>query len=257
MITNIKKTAPDTLEAVFMSFRTFLPERSNTNVTILDAWIKTFDAQTISQSALYTRIGQISDLLEEINIQIESMSNLSDPRKARARSVISNFLPTVTLRTLFHDGWNIRENCSVENCGSLGLLGDALRPKFSENVLSSEDIEDILSVLSEVRTSLDDDRLPLRLRISLQRQIDILIWRLKHPDFETLQQASDALGRVTLSANQLERLCPDDDSREHASEVRGKLLGCFQKTVDVMERGAKGVVAVKIAHDALAPLLGT
>lgn len=257
MIDCVKKTAPDTLEAVFMSFRTFLPNGPNDNVRILDMWIRTFDAVTVSQSALYARIGQIADLLEEINIQIESMSSLTEPRKARARSVVSNFLPTVTLGNILVNGWSIRDNCSVENCGSLGFLGDALRPKFSENVLSSEDVSEILSALSEIKTSLDDDRLPLRLRISLQRQIDILIWRLKYPDFETLQQASDALGRATLTANQLQRLCPDDDSLERASKVREKLLGCFQKTVDVMERGAKGVVAVKIAHDAAVALLGT
>ena len=250
------KTSPDILETVFMSFRNFLPNASNTNITILMAWEKTFEAGLIGQSALFARIGEISEILEEVNLQISSLDNLSEARKVRARSVVSLFIPAVTLANINNNAWSMTSNCSVENCGSLGFLGDALRPHFSENVLSEQDVSEILGVLEEVKTLLNQNDFPLRLKIILKRKLDVLIWRLKHPEFETLQQASDALGQATLTANQMERLWPIDSSREAAADMRRKLFECFKKTSEVAERGGKMVVAGKIIYDVAKPLLG-
>jgi len=250
-----ERTSPDILESVFMTFREFLPNSPHTGKTILSAWINTFDGADVSQSAIFLRIGQISELLEEVNLQINSLTALTEPRKARARSVVSSFMPTVTLSTLHHDAFSVFQNCSVENCGSLGLLGDALRPSFSENILSKEDVAEILEALAEIKELLNGGGLPLRLQIILRRQIDVLIWRLKHPEFETLQQAADALGSATLSANHMEKLCRDESGRERAVEARTKLMGCLTKTIEVMERGGKFIAAGNLLYDAVKPIL--
>ena len=257
MDVELRKTLPDILETVFMCFRGNLPKTDAENVSIYDVWKKTFEGASIRQSEMYTRIGQILDMLEETLAQVEVSSNLSEARKLRARSVVSLFIPTVTLFKLHLNGWSVVHNCSIENCGSLGLLSDALRSRFSENVFTQTDVSDILEVLQTVRALLDDVALPLRLRINLQRQIDSLIWRLQHPEFESLQQATDALGRATLSANYLERLSPDEASREKSGDVRDKLITCLTKAVGVMERGSKVVVAGKLLHDTIKPLLGS
>ncbi|BCI66002.1 hypothetical protein [Acetobacter aceti] len=233
-------TTAEILEAIFLKFSALLSDTQGTNVSVFDIWKNTFSSDFSPPSnEIFIKIIDISDALISLTQQVDSSTIMKENQKLFAKSTIEIFSPTTVILKLNSYAREYISTITQESCGRLGIIAHSLASEFSQNVLTQNTVDEIIAELSEIYDLLDDENLPLKLRNRLRRHIQAVIWRLKNPDCESIQEAYEEMAKITIIADEMNRLCNPSNENSKMSDIGEKSLNIFKKIRSCIEFGYK------------------
>lgn len=227
------------------------------NIGMIDVWGKVFfNDVDINYNIMYKRILGIQDVLDNLIEQIRMSRKMRETQKTPAINTVQCFYQFVDMRKIGRPAIGFRSECTVDACGRLGFLGHALEVECPEVSLQQEGLEEIVEELERIYADLDDQALPWLLSQRLRKKIKAILWRLKHPEWESLQEAYEAIGTLTLIADEMEKLCPDQEGKEKAHDIGNRLLERLKTTGQWISAGYSVVDGGNKLVSAVRPLLG-
>lgn len=249
-------TLAEILENTFLSFSEILPRTQGTPDTLIKLWTEIFNTNdNYCRNDIYKRIIDISNNLQLLSCQVSQSKRMKEPQKKSSQLTIDMFRPLVDISMIHSHASQFIPKINTVSCGQFGMIGYSVEAEFSQNVIPPEGIEEIISTLEEVDALLDDDELPLKLRMRLKWQISAVIWRLKHPEMESIDDAYEALGKITLVAHEMDRLCnpTNDDTKTH--DIGTKLFTVLDKVRGYVETGCKVYETARKLEHVIKPLI--
>lgn len=249
-------TLAEILENTFLGFSAILPRSQGTHEKLISIWTEIFSSEkSYVMNDIYTKIIDTSNNLVMLSDQVSNSKRMKEQQKKSSQLTIDLFRPLVDMSMLQVQASQFIGKITNISCGQLGMISYSVEAEFSQNVIPPEGIEEIISTLEEVDALLDDDELPLKLRMRLKWQISAVIWRLKHPEMESIDDAYEALGKITLVAHEMDRLCnpTNDDTKTH--DIGTKLFTVLDKVRGYVETGCKVYETARKLEHVIKPLI--
>lgn len=198
-------TLAELLSAVFERLEKNIPKQPGANKTLFQAWKDTLGSnQGLSDLLVVENIGRISSSMIKLQNQVKNSKRFNDIRKRSALLTIQQFEILFELNRFQNNSQDFKSVCSEKNCGDLGILGLGLSQEFSEPKISTDDANEISDYLKDVKKSINEIEIPIDLKLSLEKIIDLLIWWLSNSDIASAQDIFESLGSAAIISRQIE-----------------------------------------------------
>ncbi|MBL7237991.1 MAG: hypothetical protein JJK57_15725 [Komagataeibacter hansenii] len=251
-----RTTSAEILEHVFLKFSSFLPETNGTNHNILYVWGKVFNTEVpVSQNDVYKRIIEVSETVNILSTEIQESTIMKENQKKFSLSTLSVIEPVTRIININHQAQPYIPKITNELCGQLGMIHYSLVPEFSQNPLSQDAADEIIGELSVVYDQLNDENIPIKLRVRLRRSILSVISRLKNVDVDNIYDIYEEIGKITLTACEMDRMYKKSDDSGKMAEIGRNLLSSLNKVRNCIEFGYKLYNSAQGLEETIKPLI--